>query len=272
MSVVAVCTGCQKAFKAPDDYAGKKVKCKNCGTTFRVPGPAVAASPAGRAPASAAPAVARSASAPAAVARTAAARKPVAPPPVADDEGGEYGLSDDELGPVQQAPVMPPTASAPRQTMAAPALAYASPGTANTVARPGVTMFPSGVQTVASRQGAAAAAVDAHNWLLYVQLAAFGLPVLLLVLGKLIPAIGMLGVILGTFVGMAFIIWGQIGILIAASQEGSGTLLMYIFIPLYWVFFILSHFDDVSSHVIRTVGGFALIFGSVMLISSLPPA
>src|SRR5438477_8713357 len=33
------CPGCKTGLKAPDSMAGKKAKCKRCGTSFRIPGP-----------------------------------------------------------------------------------------------------------------------------------------------------------------------------------------------------------------------------------------
>ena len=39
MSVLQVaCPGCQSPLKAPESMAGKKAKCKRCGTSFRLPG------------------------------------------------------------------------------------------------------------------------------------------------------------------------------------------------------------------------------------------
>ena len=37
MSIKFACTECEKAYKVPDKYAGKKFKCKACGATIRVP-------------------------------------------------------------------------------------------------------------------------------------------------------------------------------------------------------------------------------------------
>ncbi|MGE0707339.1 MAG: FHA domain-containing protein [Planctomycetota bacterium] len=37
MSIKFTCSGCQKAYKVPEKYAGKKFKCKSCDTTVRVP-------------------------------------------------------------------------------------------------------------------------------------------------------------------------------------------------------------------------------------------
>ena len=43
MPVVEVsCPNCGVKLKAPDNMAGKKAKCKKCGTGFRIPGPASA--------------------------------------------------------------------------------------------------------------------------------------------------------------------------------------------------------------------------------------
>jgi len=37
VSIKFACTDCEKAYKVPDKYAGKKFKCKSCGATVRVP-------------------------------------------------------------------------------------------------------------------------------------------------------------------------------------------------------------------------------------------
>jgi hypothetical protein len=260
MSVTAVCTGCQKAFKAPDEYAGKKVKCKNCGTPFRIPGPAaMAPASASPAPAKAAPAGASRAPAKAApaVARTAPARKPAAP--VAVDEG-EYGVSDDDWSTLEAA------APAPRYVPSAGAVAAAPAYAPAAVSR--ATVYPSTASTVAARHGGAVpkAGMDAF---MMVQLGAFGLPLLLLLLGAMIPALSTVGILLATFVAMGFILWGQIGCLICASREGCGF--FYMFVPLYPVYFILTHFDECAPYIIRTIAGGALMVGAVMSILSQNP-
>lgn len=38
MAITAVCTSCGKKFQAPDQFGGKRVKCKGCGTVFQIPG------------------------------------------------------------------------------------------------------------------------------------------------------------------------------------------------------------------------------------------
>src|SRR5439155_22205954 len=43
MAITAVCTSCGKKFQAPDQFAGKRVKCKGCGAVFLIPGPTAAA-------------------------------------------------------------------------------------------------------------------------------------------------------------------------------------------------------------------------------------
>src|SRR5438067_13429617 len=46
MAVLEVaCPGCKAGLKAPDNMAGKKARCKKCGTSFVIPG--AAADPAG---------------------------------------------------------------------------------------------------------------------------------------------------------------------------------------------------------------------------------
>jgi len=251
MSVKAVCTGCQKTFNAPDTLAGKKVRCKNCGAAFRVP-------ELGEAPRS-------TASAP--VAKRAAPVKTAKAAPVAveDDNRDEYdlagGFGDDDNALPAVAPARPYT---PTAVAAAPA--YAAPAAASSRGTVG-TMYPTTGTTVAARHGGATPSAG-PNWLLWVQVGAIGFPLLLLLLGKLIPPMATAGILMATFIGFAFIIWGQIGILIAASQEGSGTLLMYLFVPIYPIFFIIGHLDDIMPSLLRTVAGFALIVGAVMMILS----
>lgn len=90
MSITARCGACQKAYKVSDDFAGKKVRCKNCGEVFQVPkviigvpvddaAPSASARPAARPPAGASP---TSRPRPGASA-TPGAQKPKATPPVA---------------------------------------------------------------------------------------------------------------------------------------------------------------------------------------------
>jgi hypothetical protein len=254
MSVKAVCTGCQKTFNASDTLAGKKVRCKNCGATFRVP-------EIGAASQAASPAPVAKRTAPVKTAKSA----PVA---VEDDDRGEYGVAggfgddDDAIPAVAPARPYTPTAAAAAPAYAAP-VATASRGTVG-------TMYPSAGTTVAARHGGATPSAG-PNWLLWVQAGAIGFPLLLLLLGKLVPPIATAGILMATFIGFAFIIWGQIGILIAASQEGSGTLLMYLFVPIYPIFFIIGHLDDIMPSLLRTVAGFALIAGAVMMILSQSP-
>ena len=47
MSITAVCPSCGKRFQAPEQFAGKKVKCKGCGVAFRIGGESPAAPAAG---------------------------------------------------------------------------------------------------------------------------------------------------------------------------------------------------------------------------------
>ncbi|HEV2294674.1 MAG TPA: hypothetical protein VGR35_12530 [Tepidisphaeraceae bacterium] len=262
--MAAVCTGCQKTFKAPDEFAGKKVRCKQCGTAFRVPGGAGVAAAAASPAASSAPAPKRQAAVAAATNRH--APKPVEPASPDGDEG-EYGLSDDDLGAHMQQAV---TAARPyNPSGAVPALGYASP--AGAAARPTMaTKYPSTGTTVAGRSGGVAPA-EGMNWVLWVQLGAFGLPLLLLLMGKIVPALATVGIVAASFMGMAFMLWGQIGILITAGNESSTCLLLYLFIPLYPIYYILTRLEDVMPYLIRTIAGFALMIGAIMMILSQSP-
>ena len=266
MSVKAVCTGCGKSFNAPDQYAGKKVKCKACGAAFRVPGPAAEAPRAATAKPATAAAAPRTA--PMAAAATARKTKPVAAPVAADDDQGEYGLSggggDDwsALEAAAPAPSYNPSAGAPA---AAPAYKPAAAGASR-----GTKFMPSTAQPMSARKNAVAAGQGMHP-LMMVQIGAFALPVLLLVLGKIIPVLATPGILLATLVAMVFMFWGQIGILMTAAHEGGVCVILYLFVPFYPLYFILTRFDEVSHHVIRTVAGIALMFGAIMMIMSQQP-
>ena len=39
--IVFNCPACQKKYRVPDDFAGKKAKCKQCETAMEVPFPAI---------------------------------------------------------------------------------------------------------------------------------------------------------------------------------------------------------------------------------------
>src|SRR5688572_20967851 len=41
MSIPVQCEHCFKKYNAPDSMAGKKIKCRNCGKVFAVPGGAI---------------------------------------------------------------------------------------------------------------------------------------------------------------------------------------------------------------------------------------
>ncbi len=43
MAIDFTCPKCHKGYRAPDEFAGKAAKCKQCGETVRVPHPQVAA-------------------------------------------------------------------------------------------------------------------------------------------------------------------------------------------------------------------------------------
>jgi len=267
MSVKAVCTGCGKTFNAPDQFAGKKVKCKVCGTAFRVPGPAAAAeAPRTAAVTPAAAAAASRTASKAAAAATARKTKPVAAPVPADDDQGEYDLSGggDDWSALEAA------APAPSYNPGAPAAAPAYKPSAAAAAASRGTVFPSTAQPMSARKNAAAAGQGMHP-LIKAQLGAAGLCVLLLGLAMIIPAMALPAIMLSTLVAMAFMLWGQIGILMAAGQEGAGCILLYLFLPFYPLYFILTRFEEVSHHVIRTIAGVALMFGSVMVILSQKP-
>ena len=266
MSVKAVCTGCGKTFNAPDQFAGKKVKCKVCGTAFRVPGPAAATEAPRAKPAAPAPVAARTAPK-AAAATTARKTKPVAAPVPADEDQGEYDLSGGDDWSALEAAAPAPSYSPSVAPAAAPAYkpsAAAAGGTRGTV-------FPSTAQPMSARKNAVAAGQGMHP-LMKAQLGAAGLCVLLLGLAMIIPAMAIPAIMVSTLVAMAFMLWGQIGILMAAGQEGAVCILLYLFLPFYPLYFILTRFEEVSHHVIRTIAGVALMFGAVMVILSQSPS
>ncbi|MBM3982997.1 MAG: hypothetical protein FJ304_22535, partial [Planctomycetes bacterium] len=78
------CPNCSAKLKAPDGMAGKKAKCKKCGTGFRVPGPAPAAESASE---GAAPSV---------------LAMPI--PPLPDDDATEIMMAEPVAEPVAPAP------------------------------------------------------------------------------------------------------------------------------------------------------------------------
>lgn len=215
MSITARCGACQKAYKVSDDFAGKKVRCKNCGEVFQVPkviigvpvddaAPSASARPAARPPAGASP---TSRPRPAASATPGApkpkatppvakpAPKPAKPAPAADDP---FSGMDDLLAMEQSAAVDESVPSAPaytppakpRRALAAPPIAEAPAAQATPPAyRPPATLGYFGPSKGAPALSGNSAAVRT--------LVGLVLPILLVLLGWGIPtALQIMGVIM----------------------------------------------------------------------------
>jgi len=176
MSVTAVCNGCNRSYNVSEKLYGKRVKCKQCGTSFQVPMPA---------------------------------------------------------GGAASAVAIPSYASSP------------------------YTRAP---------QRRATELDSASKWWLYGHGIAFGLPVLLLVVGKVFPSVALPGVMLGTLVGFVMLIWGNVGILLTAGRESAICVLLCLFVPFYSVYYIITRFDDVKFYLARSVGGLALVLFAAMTV------
>jgi hypothetical protein len=117
------------------------------------------------------------------------------------------------------------------------------------------------------RSGDHAAQLEAANkWWLYGHVLAIGIPLVLLLIGMAVKPVFTAGMLLAMPVALVLMGWGYIGLLMTAAREGAVTVLLYLFVPVYPLYFVLSRFDETKGHIGRIVAGFGLILLAVMMI------
>ena len=167
----------------------------------------------------------------------------------------------------------PPAAKAPAAATAAPlppipgGLAMAGGGGAGAMVLPGGRIIPPSLGSRATSRAPARDYSPANNVVFYLTVGLIGLPLLLIALGVLIKPLAMPAFLVTGMCALALILWGQIAILIIAFAEGAVTGLLYMFMPVYPIYFVLSRMDETGVHLGRAIAGFILmITGAYLLV------
>lgn len=249
-TIRARCADCDKGYTVDEKNAGKTLKCKACGGAVKVP----AATGGGAVrPASAS----SSASATRSAARPAVASKP-RPAPVA--EAAPDGFGDmDALMALESGGTIIETEPA----LAPPPLPKPSRAavTAGMPPRPG--------STVPQRRPGWQKNNDMGNGLTGAQLGKIlgiggGVIALIFLLGLVIKPFTLIAFSLLMLIGGVLMLIGWGGCLMCAAREGVWVL--YVFIPYYPIYFILTRFEETKLYVLSSLAGVVCMAGALGLI------
>jgi len=250
-TIRARCSDCDKGYTVDEKNAGKTLKCKACGGAVKVPAVAV-----GGAVRSSSSSKSSSASRPAA-ARPAAASKP-RPAPVAEPAPDGFGDMD-ALMALESGGTVIETEPA----LAPPPL----PKATRAAATPGVPPRPG--STVPQRRPGWQKNNDMGNGITGAQLGKIlgiggGVVALIFVMGLLIKPFTLIAFSLLMLVGGVLMLIGWGGCLMCAAREGVWFL--YVFLPYYPIYFILTRFEETKLYILSSVAGLVCMAGAVGLI------
>jgi hypothetical protein len=93
-----------------------------------------------------------------------------------------------------------------------------------------------------------------------------GVLALLFVLALAVDALKLPVVLILGLAGMLMMLTGGIGCLLCAFRESSICGLLYLFVPLYGLYYILSRLEDTKVYVLTWLGGIACMVAVVMLV------
>jgi hypothetical protein len=151
---------------------------------------------------------------------------------------------------------MPRVASSPALAPAPP-LGYATPRAAH-------------IPHFATPRGAAATGGLTLNWTHYTQAGLFVVPLLLIVISALVPALGGPAVILGALSALALILWGGIAVLVIAFTEDIVCGLMYLFVPFYSLYYVLTRWSQTYPYLACWLAGTILMVATGLMAPSGP--
>lgn len=250
-TIRARCADCDKGYTVDEKNAGKTLKCKACGGAVKVPATTGGA------------AVRSSSSASSASARPAASRPAVVasrprPAPIAEPAPDGFGDMDALLAlesggtVIETDPVAAPP-PLPKATRAA-----ATPG-----------MPPRPGSTVPQRRPGWQKNNDMGNGLTGAQLGKIlgiggGVIALIFLLGLVIKPFTLIAFSLLMLIGGVLMLIGWGGCLMCAAREGVWVL--YVFIPYYPIYFILTRFEETKLYVLSSLAGVVCMAGAVGLI------
>lgn len=248
MALSFACEQCGKTFNVDESLAGNLGKCKRCGHIFTIPGP-------GRKPAAASAAPPRSRPGSSAD-RPRSAAQPVPQPTLAAPAFDPYGIDD--------APAPLP----PRRT---PLAAFE-----NEEAAVGSEPVQPARTTRKKRRKRGGVT---GGWMLGGPVAT-GLMALLaglILVGVIVVGIS-LGSVAGTLamgaVGLGVILMfiGSIGSLVVAFQESAVCGLMFLFVPFYALYYLITRWDLVRRPFLINLAGTAILIGSAILLPAVNAA
>jgi hypothetical protein len=250
MSIRARCSDCEKGYAVDDRHAGRRLRCKACGGTVEVPAAAADAPVSTQA---------------AATARPAAARPPKRsnPTPPSDDPFGNMDalLSLEAGGTVNEEPVAVAPPLPPKNNRAAAAAAPAIP--LPYASRP----VPTGPRRDPNWRPPGSQAPGFGSIMVSRVLPiGGGVLALVFVLGLAIDALKTPAILLLGLAGMLMMLSGGIGCLLCACRESSVCALLYLFVPLYGIYYILSRLEDTKVYVLVWLGGIACMIGCAVLV------
>jgi hypothetical protein len=287
---IKVQCACGKGFAAKDELAGKTVKCPNCQQPLKIPGAAPAAAaakapakpgaaaPAAK-PAAAKPAAPKPASPPAAAPKPAAAKpaaaaaRPSAPAPApksTDSLFDEIGL---EAAAVGTRPCPGCTAPMPIEAVVCIKCGYnARIGRRMETVKVGFDTLAGGHNAVATdllNKAAQTMEEDVAEekkktgeglpWWVYLiglcMLIGFGAMMLLLSMKAALWAAGCMLICAAWCV----VLYSGIRLLLLAFQESPVQGLLYLFVPFYALFYIVTRWDRCSAFFLMNLGGAALV-------------
>jgi len=120
------------------------------------------------------------------------------------------------------------------------------------------------------KKGAAAKAASADSFVgkmraLPIELWIVGVGAILLALGLMSSAMAGPAITGLWIVGLGCLLWGYICIVMVAFAEGTVQGLMYLFLPIYPLVFIITHWSDVGRHFGRSMLGVLFFIGSIVI-------
>jgi len=300
MPIRAQCDNCGKVYNLPDESAGKRLRCKQCAVAFTVPSLSAPAAAAAPTVSVTVPAVQKVcvvcgmdvAGKPrtkdqsgnyycrACYEEKARSREQLAASPVGAGVGGDVGAGDPgEGGDVIDLSALEPTEEQFDESTQPPPPPIPD---MDMVSEPIPDMEPPVLEApkpkkkkkkpVAGAKGKSAKAQSGNS--LATTLMALPLELYIIGVAVIIGGAGMISSTLAGFAAMGLVLiglgvgfWGQICIVLAAFAEGVITGILYLFVPFYWVIFLMTNWDDVRRHVLRTAMGVVLIIGGAIVMA-----
>ena len=291
MPIRAQCDNCGRVYNLPDESAGKRLRCKQCAVAFTVPnlapepatigpqkicvvcGQNVAGRP--RTKDQAGNYYCRPCYEEKARNREQLAQSRVgAAVPAGVGAGGGEGGDDGEmidlaaLEPEQfDDSTQPPPPPIPDMDLVAPPI----PDMEEPImAEPVIVELPKPKKKKKKKKGAAAKAASADSFM--GKMGALPIELWIVGVGAILFAMGLMSssmagpAITGLWIaGLGCLLWGEICIVMVAFAEGTITGLMYLFLPIYPLVFIITHWSDVGRHFGRAMLGVLFFICSIVI-------